>query len=176
MLDEHGHEMPAEAARSIVQALRSADVTVVVGGGWAVDALLGEQTRTHADLDVWVPVEQFEHLVRAVVGIGLDRLYPWGGDRPWNFVLHDGGTLRVDLHIYETADEGSVHYGPAATGATFPAVALGGSGVINGFPVDCEAPEWALRWHSGYPLRPVDRHDMARLCDRFGFDLPREYL
>jgi lincosamide nucleotidyltransferase A/C/D/E len=168
--------MPAEAAQSIVQALRSAGVAVVVGGGWAVDALLGEQTRTHADLDVWVPVEQFEHLVRAVVGIGLDRLYPWGGDRPWNFVLHDGGALRVDFHIYETVDERSIRYGPATTGTTFPVEALAGSGVINGLPVACEAPEWALRWHGGYLLRPVDRLDMARLCERFGFDLPREYL
>ena len=124
--------MPAEAAQSIVQALRSAGVAVVVDGGWAVDALLGEQTRTHADLDVWVPAERFEHLVRAAVDIGLDRLYPWGGDRPWNFVLHDGGTLRVDLHIYETVDERSIHYGAATTGATFPAEALAGSGVING--------------------------------------------
>ena len=168
--------MRAEAAQSIVQALQSADVALVVGGGWAVDALLGEQTRPHADLDVWVPVEQFEHLVRAVVGIGLDRLYPWGGDRPWNFVLHDGGTRRVDLHIYETLDEGLIHYGAATTGKTFPAEALDGHGVINDTPVACEAPEWVLRWHIGYPLRPVDRHDIARLCERFGFDLPREYL
>ena len=85
--DKHEHEMPADAAQSILQALRAADVAVVVGGGWAVDALLGEQTRPHADLDVWVPAEQFERLVRPVVGIGLDRLYPWGDDRPWNFVL-----------------------------------------------------------------------------------------
>lgn len=84
MLDEYGHEMPAEAAQSIVQALRSAGVAVVVGGGWAVDALLREQTRTHADLDVWVPVEQFEHLVRAVVGIGLDRR-PGVEGRPHQF-------------------------------------------------------------------------------------------
>ena len=26
-----------------------------VGGGWAVDALLGAQTRGHADRDLWVP-------------------------------------------------------------------------------------------------------------------------
>lgn len=174
--DEHGHEMPAEAAQSILEALRSADVAVVVGGGWAVDALLGEQTRPHADLDVWVRVEQFERLVRAVVGIGLDRLHPWGDDRPWNFVFHDGGTLRLDLHLYEAPDEESLRYGSATTGETFSAAALSGNGVINGTPVACEAPEWVLRWHIGYPLRPVDRHDIVRLCERFGFDLPQEYL
>jgi len=27
--------------------------------------LLGEQTRRHADLDLWVPAERYEHLVRA---------------------------------------------------------------------------------------------------------------
>jgi hypothetical protein len=92
-----------------------------------------------------------------------------------------GGIPGVAFEVVErsdgqTVDERSIRYGPATTGTTFPVEALAGSGVINGLPVACEAPEWALRWHRGYLLRPVDRLDMARLCERFGFDLPREYL
>lgn len=34
--------------------------------------------------------------------------------------------------------------------------------------VRCEAAEWAVRWHTGYPPRDVDRHDVSRLCERFG--------
>jgi lincosamide nucleotidyltransferase A/C/D/E len=175
MADEHGHEMPAGTARSIIKTLRSAGVDPVVGGGWAVDALLGEQTRPHADLDLWLPADKYEELVRAVAAIGLDRLYPWGNDRPWNFVLHDGRSRRVDLHVYEPVDEQTVHYGSAVSGETFLVDALSGRGVIGGLPVTCDSPEWAVHCHTGYPLRAVDRHDVERLCERFGFDLPDEY-
>lgn len=175
MPDAHGHEMPAGTARAIIEALRLAGVDPVVGGGWAVDALLGEQTRPHADLDLWVPAEQYEELVRGVLAIGLDRLYCWGDDRPWNFVLHDGGSRRLDLHIYERVDDQTVHYGSAVSGETFSIDALAGSGMIGGLPVTCDSPDWALRCHTGYPPRTVDRHDVERLCVRFGLDLPDEY-
>lgn len=147
----------------------------MVGGGWAVDALLGEQTRRHGDLDLWLPAHHYEHLVRAVASIGLDRLYPWGDDRPWNFVLHDGGSRRLDLHVYEPVDDQTVHYGSAVNGETFPVDAFLGSGVIGGLSVRCDSPQWAVRFHTGYPLREVDRHDVERLCERFDFDLPDEY-
>jgi lincosamide nucleotidyltransferase A/C/D/E len=47
--------MAAENAVALLRLLDDHDVQVCVGGGWGVDALLGEQTRRHADLDVWVP-------------------------------------------------------------------------------------------------------------------------
>jgi lincosamide nucleotidyltransferase A/C/D/E len=175
MPDEHGHEMPAGTARSIIETLRSAGVDPVVGGGWAVDALLCQQTRPHSDLDLWLPADRYENLVQAAAAIGLDRLYPWGDDRPWNFVLHDGAMRRLDLHIYEPIDGPTLHYGSVVGGETFPVDALSGTGVIDEAPVVCESPEWAVHWHTGYPLRAVDRHDVERLCKRFGIDLPHEY-
>lgn len=168
--------MTSGAATTILSALRSGGVEVVVSGGWAVDALLGEQTRPHGALDVWLPARQFDRLVATLADIGLDRLYPWGDDRPWNFVLHDGGSLRVDLHVYEPVDASLFHYGSAVGGDRFPMAALNGSGAIEEMQVACESPEWAVRWHTGYPARAVDRQDVARLCDRFGLDVPEEYL
>ena len=94
------------------------------------------------------------------------------GDRPWNFVLHDGAAIRTDLHLYEVRPDGQIHYGSAIDGVTFPAEALSGEGLIAGVPVRCEAPEWSVRWHTGYPARDVDRHDVPRLCARFGIPLP----
>ncbi|MEU5940605.1 hypothetical protein ABZ807_15770 [Micromonospora sp. NPDC047548] len=46
-----------------------------------------------------------------------------------------------------------------------------GRGVIAGRQVRCEAPGWAVRWHTGYPPRAVDRHDVPLLCGRFAIDL-----
>ena len=48
-----------------------------VGGGWAIDALLGRQTRPHSDLDLWVVAEDLEALTRTLVDLGFDRLFPW---------------------------------------------------------------------------------------------------
>jgi lincosamide nucleotidyltransferase A/C/D/E len=164
--------MSAQDVVRLVERLDAHDVDWCVGGGWAVDALLGEQTREHSDLDLWAPIAHLEGLFPAFVGLGVDRILPWPGDRPWNFVLHDGLRLRVDLHLYEPLADGSRHYGSVAEGVVFPAEALAGHGSIAGVEVRCESAEWAVRWHTGYPARPVDLHDVPLLCRRFGIALP----
>jgi len=167
--------MPAETAVELLGVLGSYGVDACVGGGWGVDALLGEQTREHSDLDLWLVAVDIEPLLVAVAERGVDRILPWPGDRPWNFVLHDGASLRVDLHLYESLTDGRFHYGGVVNGDVFPMAALGGQGTIAGAAVRCEAPDWAVRWHTEYPPRPVDRHDVSLLCSRFGLDLPEVY-
>jgi lincosamide nucleotidyltransferase A/C/D/E len=164
--------MDESSAIDILVALKAGGVDSCVGGGWAIDALLEEQTRPHADLDLWLSASALEHAIEVFVRVGVDRLYPWGGDRPWNFVVHDGARRRIDLHLYESLSADELYYGGVRTGEAFPAAALAGHGVIGGHLVRCEAPEWALRWHTGYPPRPEDHHDIPRLCDRFGLQHP----
>jgi lincosamide nucleotidyltransferase A/C/D/E len=167
--------MPAEVAVDLLDRLLDHGVDACVGGGWAVDALVGRQTRKHSDLDLWVLADHLEPLFVAFSSLGLDRVFPWPGDRPWNFVLHDGAGLRVDLHLYEPISPVSWHYGSVVAGHVFPTEALTGRGAITDKPVRCEAPEWAVRWHSSYPPRDVDRHDVPLLCQAFGLQLPPPY-
>jgi lincosamide nucleotidyltransferase A/C/D/E len=167
--------MTAESAVRLLGVLHDRGVDPCVGGGWAVDALLGEQTREHSDLDLWVSATDVEPLFAGLAAARVDRVFPWPGDRPWNFVLHDGGELRVDLHLYEPLGDGSWHYGSLLSGERLPDDALQGGGSIAGTPVRCDAAPWSVRWHTGYPLRPVDRHDVPLLCERFGIDLPDDY-
>ncbi|MBW6436152.1 aminoglycoside nucleotidyltransferase [Actinoplanes hulinensis] len=169
------HVVAAGDVTAILDALEAHRVEVCLSGGWAVDALLGEQTREHSDLDLWAPAAHLEWLFRALAGRGVDRIFPRPGDRPWNFVLHDGARLRVDLHLYERFPDGRLHFGSPVGGVTFPAAALNGQGVIDGQPVRCEVPEWAVRWHTGYPPRAADRHDVPLLCARFGIALPDSF-
>jgi len=164
--------MSEDDAVALLRRLGEHRVDACVGGGWGVDALLGRQTREHSDLDLWLPAAHLEHLFVAFAAVGLDRIFPWPGDRPWNFVLHDGADLRVDLHLYEACPDGSVYYGSALDGEVFPAEALDGAGTIAGVPVRCEAAEWSLRWHTGYQARDVDHHDVPLLCRRFDLALP----
>lgn len=164
--------MDAGTALDLLGALAAQGVDACVGGGWGVDALLGEQTRPHGDLDLWIQATAFDRAELALVRAGVDRLFPWGNDRPWNFVLHDGGARRIDLHLYEALGDGRLHYGGIDSGDVFPAVALDGRGTIAGVPVRCETPEWSVRGHTGYAPRPDDHHDVGRLCARFGIERP----
>jgi lincosamide nucleotidyltransferase A/C/D/E len=167
--------MPAATALRLVTALRNNDVRVCVGGGWSVDALLGTQSRPHADLDLWIPAADAEGLFATLAAEGVDRIYPWPGDRPWNFVLHDGDTRRVDLHFYERLDDSRLSFGSIVDPFDFAEHDLAGAGVIAGEPVRCESPDFALRCHTGYEPRTVDRHDVAALCARFHLAVPDAY-
>jgi len=167
--------MPARAVLELLDAFDARGVHAVVSGGWAIDALLGEQHRPHVDLDVWVEAADTEALVVALVETGVDRLHPWPGDRPWNFVVHDGERRRVDLHLYERLDDGRLRYGSAASPSHFTEPDLAGAGSIAGREVCCESATFALANHTGYEPRAVDRDDVARLCDRFGLERPAPF-
>ena len=167
--------MTGQSVVDLVEALQTQGAHPCVGGGWGVDALLGHQTRDHSDLDLWLPAKEFAQLIVIFAAHSIDRILPQGDDRPWNFVLHDGAARRIDLHLYEPLPDGSIHYGSVTDAYIFPATALAGQGSIAGTPVRCEAPEWALRWHTGYPIRYVDRADVSRLCTAFELDLPDAY-
>lgn len=44
--------MDANAVQVVLAQLHKAAIRAWLDGGWGVDALLGRQTRTHADVDV----------------------------------------------------------------------------------------------------------------------------
>lgn len=76
------HVMTAESAVRLLGTLGEHGVDACVGGGWGVDALLGEQTRAHSDLDLWLAAADIEPLFVAATRVGIDRILPWPGDRP----------------------------------------------------------------------------------------------
>ena len=164
--------MPPETVRTLMSALQAHGVAACVGGGWAVDALVGKQTRPHADLDLWVNAGDTEGLCACFADQGVDRIYPWPGDRPWNFVLHDGRSVRVDLHLYEALADGRLQYGSLTAPFVFTVADLSGDGGIAGLPVRCERAAFALQNHLGYDLRDIDRHDVALLRELLGIQSP----
>ena len=44
--------MSAEDVLAVLGALEAAGIPAWIGGGWGIDALVGEQTRRHDDLDL----------------------------------------------------------------------------------------------------------------------------
>ncbi|MFE4718463.1 nucleotidyltransferase domain-containing protein, partial [Streptomyces sp. NPDC056728] len=71
------HRMTGESALSVVSALDSHGVRFCIGGGWAVDALLGKQTREHSDLDTSQPAAELDQHNVSFSGLGTDLDLPW---------------------------------------------------------------------------------------------------
>ena len=142
-------------------------------GGWGVDALLGEQTRPHDDLDLLVALDDVQRLreVLAARGFRLTR-----GRPPTCFVLGDDRDRRVDVHPVVFDDHGDGHY-TMENGEVWVCQAggLAGRGVVAGRAVRCVTAEMQVRCHTGYPLREVDFHDMEALRRRFGVELLAEH-
>jgi lincosamide nucleotidyltransferase A/C/D/E len=76
------------------------------------------------------------------------------------------------MNFRQPLTSGYAHYRAHLTGEVFPAEALDGIGSIS---VRCETAEWSVRWHTGYPARPIDGDDVTRLCERFAIPVPEAF-
>lgn len=166
------HPKPEMRAADVVAMLRllaANGIDVHVDGGWGVDALLGEQTRPHGDLDIAMRHADVPKLRALLAGRGY-REVPRDDSWECNFVLADALGHELDVHSY-TFDEA----GNPIFGVPYPAASLTGTGVIDGYPVACIDPVWMVRFHTGYELDMDDYRDVSALCARFGIELPAEY-
>jgi lincosamide nucleotidyltransferase A/C/D/E len=157
-------------AAELIAFLEKNGFEVYVDGGWAIDAVLGEQTRPHDDLDIAMPHAQVPRLRALLSARGFREQHR---DDSWecNFVLADEAERRLDVHSY-TLDAAGLNVG----GVPYTGEHLTGRGVIAGYPVRCVPPEWLVRFHTGYELDDNDWHDVRRLCERFQIPVPDEYL
>jgi lincosamide nucleotidyltransferase A/C/D/E len=162
-------EMSGDAVIELMQLFDQSGIEVFVDGGWGVDALLGEQTRSHADLDIALQHKDVPHL-RALLEARGYRDVPRDDTRDCNFVMGDEQGHEVDFHSYTFDAHGKLVFGVA-----YPLDSLTGTGSIQGYPVKCISPEWTVKFHSGYELDENDYRDVSALCERFGMALPAEY-
>jgi len=155
-------------------ALEKVGVEIWFDGGWGVDALLGEQTRPHSDLDIAIEQKDVPMLRQFLQKRGY-RDIKLEDAKPWNFVLGDEDGREIDVHVIVLDNKGDGLYGPREKGEMYPAASLTGRGEIGGYTVRCISPEWAVKFHSGYQLKEKDFQDVYALCKRFGIDLPAAY-
>ena len=164
-------EMSDEEVLRVLDALEAAGVQTSITGGWGVDALLGRQTRPHADLDLGVAAE-------AVDG-AIDTLRPLGyavsrDERPARVVL-EGDAGKVDLHPIVWTSSGGVQRGLGGEVFDYPPGSLDAEGVIAGRQVRCGTPDLQRSFHTHYEPRDHDRRDMAALASEFEISLPPAY-
>lgn len=162
-------EMTADDVLEIVQLFDQHHLDLCVDGGWGVDALLGVQTRPHADLDIAVQHQDVAQ-IRALLEARGYQDVPRDDTRDCNFVLGDDAGYLIDIHTYAFDAAGKHVYG-----LEYPRDSLNGTGSINGQPVTCISPEWMVKFHTGFRLDDNDYHDVKALCQRFGIVVPAEY-
>lgn len=157
------------AGRQVIalqERFERAGLSVWIGGGWGIDALLGEQTREHRDLDLLHRAEQEPRLVELLAGLGYAETVDW---RPVRFVMERTDGLEIDLHPLVFKEDGSAEQASLETGKPFhyPASAFT-TGTIEGVAVPCLSVEQQVHFHQGYEPAERDLHDMASLREAFG--------
>jgi N-acetylglutamate synthase-like GNAT family acetyltransferase len=164
-------EMSAESVSEILETLDRASVGIWLDGGWGVDALLGEQTRSHLDLDVIVSISDAAK-IRAALGASGFVTKP--GGTPTNFVLADPLGREVDVHAIEFDERGNGAFQlPDGRKWPFPPSAFRGRGRVTGREVQCLSADAQVQCHGqGYVPAEKDLRDMERLQARFGVVLP----
>jgi lincosamide nucleotidyltransferase A/C/D/E len=158
--------MTADDVLSVLAVFREAGAGVWIGGGWGIDALVGEQTRPHRDLDLMHRRDQEPAVVRALAAAGfaetLDR-------RPVRFVVTGPTGQELDLHpLVFAADGSAVQASPDPERPFVYPVGCFVTGTILGTAVPCLSAEQQVYFHQGYEPADHDRHDMAQLRRAFG--------
>lgn len=157
----------------MLDRLAGAGLPAWIDGGWGVDALLGEQTRPHADLDLVVRLADAD----AVLGQLAVRDLRLSLDlRPTRLVAVAPDGRSVDLHPVTFDADGTGWQAGAGSGGAdcqYPPAGFG-TGRVAGRTVPCLTPALQVAHHSGYPPTERDRSDMRRLAARFGVRLPPE--
>ena len=83
---------------SLYTELQNLRIKIWVDGGWGVDALLGEQTRPHKDLDIAIQQRDVPQLRALLEAKGYKEI-KLEDARPWNFVLGDENGREIDVHV-----------------------------------------------------------------------------
>src|SRR5262245_32534247 len=139
--------------------MEASSISVCLDGGWGVDALLGEQTREHGDLDVILNDGDLSRLAEAT------RSYPRKPDgTDTNFVLEMGPGNEVDVHAIPFDGRGfGVFALPDGRKWPFPPAAFQGRGTIQGKAVRCLSPDAQVQCHGqGYAPDEDDLRDGSR--------------
>ncbi len=164
-------EMDAASVLRVLELLEGASIAVWLDGGWGIDALLGEQTRSHSDLDVILSSRDVPRLREALAPAAFS---PKPGGTPTNFVLADPHGRELDVHAIAFDERGYGRFQlPDGRAWPFPPSVFRGRGRVAGREVRCLSAEAQVQCHGqGYVPTERDLRDMESLQARFEVVLP----
>ena len=95
--------MQPDEVLTVVRELQARNLQVWIDGGWGVDALFGEVTRRHDDVDLVVELKELPEVVGCLscldFSVSEDR-------SPVRVVLRSPDGRQVDLHPVTFAEDG----------------------------------------------------------------------
>lgn len=159
----------------VLDSLERRGIRVWVDGGWGVDALVGQQTRKHSDLDLALDREELDRARTALEEHGFAHDPSVEPGLPARLVMRDGKAREVDLHPLAFDERGDGWQQLSESGMAwgcYPAEHLNATGVIRGREVACLSAELQLRFRMGYELTDSDEHDIGLLVERFDVPAP----
>ncbi len=151
--------MPANEVRRIVDWLEDAGATYQINGGWAVDALVGRETRPHQDLDLFLDTDVVVDLMTWLAARGYQVTEDW---RPVRVEL-SGAKGRVDVHPMQVLDNGDGIQEGLGDDTFVHAARDRTRGEIEGREVFVASAGRLRQLRRGYEPRAVDLHDLAQL-------------
>ena len=154
--------MDAAEVLAVVAGLHQAGCRSWIAGGWGVDALVGRQTRPHRDLDLALDAEHEAIALEVLHQRGYRVETDW---RPVRVELVAQGRGWVDLHPVAFDARGLGRQADVDGGWFEYPSGSWAEGTLGATKVRCLSREQQVRFHSGYPLRDVDLHDLAMLED-----------
>ena len=163
-------------AIEIYRLLLDNGIPTWVTGGWGIDALLGEQSRLHKDLDVIMGSDHIYKTCGIMHSAGYTTKELWPENRPAEdslgnkidtaFILLDSHERALDVHaIYFDEHGNGIPAWDESGDFSFTKDDLGGSGRIGGHSVDCITVQCQIVCHSGYELPDYQLIDMKRLYE-----------
>lgn len=179
-LATEGGMVGAEDVIKIYQCLLDNGIRVWLTGGWGIDALLGEQTRPHKDLDVIVLLDDVVRMRALLARDGYSLKELWsenlrvadahGVETATAFVLQDVEGRELDVHAIRLDERGDGIPAWEAEGFILRSQDLAGEGTIAGVAVQCLTAEMQALCHKGYELPDKQRRDLDVLHARFGIE------
>ena len=156
--------------KQILQLAMEAEIKVFLDGGWGVDALIGYETRTHNDIDIFVEKNDYHKFIQIIKDNGFYEIkmeYTTTSHTVWE----DENKRIIDLHCFEYTDDDKILY----EGNCFPLETFTGRGKVEDIEVSCIEPYSQVMFHLGYEFDENDMHDVKLLCETFHIEIPDAY-
>jgi lincosamide nucleotidyltransferase A/C/D/E len=159
-------DFPAADVPRVHRWLAGEGIQAWVTGGWGVDAIAGEQTRPHQDLDLLVPVDQGDQARTILEAHGFE-LYAPEIRLPFRLaMLNRRARLMIDLQLASPNPDGTYTFRVIDTEPSVPnfdyvysVEGLGGRGTVAGVELPCISREEQVRSRTtqGYSFESSDR-------------------
>jgi len=167
-------EMTAKDVVKVIGAFKKDVIDVWIDGGWGIDALIGDQTRIHEDLDIVVQEKDVPKIKELLNDEGYKVLRR--DDLTENyFHMADNNGHEVDVTAIHFDENGDGIFGPVENNEMNPHDSFNGEGIIGGQKVKCVSLEYAIKFKLDHEIAKHDSEDVGVLCKKFGLELPEIY-